>query len=230
MLLLGGLAGQGFLTSGVVGQTTAIFQDIQSSSSILHDGATQSLPETTTPHHSLLYSQGHDDQRLVNPREGRSSKEYGKLPHHTRDDRSLEGGCGAVVVNGKQLQQAFQVAKAKMIQKLQSDYGADLFEATFMTSWNGGTERVTQGRRFFLSPSVPKDRFATNENEGPSWDRLVRRMAVKILQAQQNNEKIPFIWSTGGHSAAVSFQLVQLFFFRSKPEHNSHSNAVSSFG
>lgn len=119
--------------------------------------------------------------------------------HHT-DHRSLRAGGG---VDGNKLKQQFQVAKAKMIQKLQNDYGAELFENTFMTNWKDGMERVTQGRRFFLSPSVPRDRMATNENEGPSWDRFVRRMAVKVLQAQLDDKTIPFIWATGGHSAAA---------------------------
>jgi hypothetical protein len=122
--------------------------------------------------------------------------------HDDSSHRSLQ------VDGGKKLKQNFQVAKAKMIQKLQNDYGAALFESTFMTNWKGGTERVTQGRRFFLSPSVPKSEMETNENDGPSWDRLVRRMAIKILQAQlagssNNDNKIPFIWSTGGHSSAA---------------------------
>jgi hypothetical protein len=129
--------------------------------------------------------------------------------HQAHHQPALQSG-----IDGAKLKHQFQVAKAKMIQNIKEKYGAELFDKTFMTDWNkgGGTagERVTRGRSFFVSPSVPKDRMETNENEGPSWDRFVRRMAVKILQAQLQNsgdnkddKLIPFIWASGGHSSAA---------------------------
>ena len=110
------------------------------------------------------------------------------------------------LLDTKQLKQKFQVAQAKMIQGLKEDYGAELFEKAFMIDWNNGTERVTQGRRYFSSPSVPEKEQMTQDQDktGLSWDRMVRRMAIKILSAQLDDgsgRKTNFIWATGGHSA-----------------------------
>jgi hypothetical protein len=117
---------------------------------------------------------------------------------------------------GNSLKQNFQTAKAKMAQKFKQDYGEDYYNEFFMTDWANGTARVTQGRRFFVSPSVEKSRIATHENEGPSWNRMVRRLALKILQAQNNkkSEKVTFIWATGKYrsrrltAVASSFCLI----------------------
>lgn len=99
-----------------------------------------------------------------------------------------------------------------MIQQLEQEYGAERFQEYLMTDYTNTTQRrVTQGRRFFVSPSVAKENMETHENEGPSWKRLVDRMAMKILQAQQqlgrlddNDKMVPFVWATGGHSSAAA--------------------------
>jgi hypothetical protein len=144
-----------------------------------------------------------------------------------RHQRQVQQSQRLLNDDNTQLKQRFQIAKAKMIQKLEHDYGAERFQEFLMTDYyNNNTSssatssqqqqqprRVTQGRRFFVSPSVPKDKMATHENEGPSWKRLVDRMAVKILQAQQqqlvdddhtNKKMLPFVWASGGHSSAAA--------------------------
>jgi hypothetical protein len=115
------------------------------------------------------------------------------------------------LLGSSNFKQNFQVAKAKMAQKFKQDYGADYYDEFFMINdWANGTARVTQGRRFFVSPSVDESQVATHENDGPSWKRMVRRLALKILEAQSTatsisgiSNKPTFIWAMGGHSSAA---------------------------
>ena len=88
------------------------------------------------------------------------------------------------------------------------DYGEAFDEMFFVKKSTSsatdtdGTEvvqmiRESRGRTIMASP--------TGE-DGPSWDRMKRKMMKKILLAHMasgTEEQVPFVWATGGHSAAA---------------------------
>jgi len=82
----------------------------------------------------------------------------------------------------------FENAKTIMLEKLKVDYGADNFKNMFFD--DDGTCR---GRSAFISPTQ------TNA----SWDRIKRKMTMKVLEHMRGHEA-SFVWATGGHSAAAS--------------------------
>ena len=82
----------------------------------------------------------------------------------------------------------FENAKTIMLDKLKVDYGADNFQNMFFD--NDGTCR---GRSAFISPT----------KMNLSWDRIKRKMTMKVLEHMRGHEA-NFVWATGGHSAAAS--------------------------
>jgi hypothetical protein len=82
----------------------------------------------------------------------------------------------------------FQQARQAYIAQLRRDYGEEAYERIFFE--NG----VSMGRVAYVS-------------EGPSQARMVKRCIKKVLmvlqQASLSREAIPFVWATGGHSAAA---------------------------
>jgi len=87
------------------------------------------------------------------------------------------------------MKESFQIARAKYWTNLKQDYGEyrdDIFEEQI----NGTT--VSVGRTLFANRSAV------------SWDRMVRKMAMKVLQAQTTGKLQPFVWATGGHSSAAA--------------------------
>ena len=87
------------------------------------------------------------------------------------------------------LSEKFQVAKAKFMEKLTEDYGPENVPHLFQTTTEEG-DAVSIARRVF-------------EGTSTSWSRMKRKVAMKILQAQIQEEHQPFVWATGGHSAAA---------------------------
>lgn len=84
------------------------------------------------------------------------------------------------------LWEQFNATKNELIQRLEREYGADTANSMFFQQpWQ------------FVSPL------------NLSRDRMIRKMQLKLLQVQlqqeqQSNAKAPtFIWATGGHSAAA---------------------------
>ena len=88
------------------------------------------------------------------------------------------------------LLEKFQMARAKFMEKLDEDYGSENVRKIFQTKTvAGGTVPVTH------------DIFnGTSE----SWSRMRRKVAMKILKAQIQQKPEPFVWATGGHSAAAA--------------------------
>ncbi|KAL7581676.1 hypothetical protein ACA910_022223 [Epithemia clementina (nom. ined.)] len=94
-----------------------------------------------------------------------------------------------------QLVQNFQVARAKFMAKLDQDYGSENVQLLFKTVINGTTHSMA--RKVFQATPL-------------SWDRLKRKVVMKILKAQQmaqqaatEQKQVPFVWATGGHSASA---------------------------
>jgi hypothetical protein len=89
----------------------------------------------------------------------------------------------------------FYKARETMYEQLKHDYGPQAFEAMFLRD-NG---QVSVGRTAFSSPRQL------------ARDRIKRKLVIKLLQGQlasANNDKgasmVPFIWASGGHSAAAA--------------------------
>ena len=81
----------------------------------------------------------------------------------------------------------FEIAKAKYLDQLTEEYGEyrdDIFQTTT------GNTTMSVGRLFFKDNPV-------------SWERVKRKMMIKILTAKIEGQNQPFVWSTGGHSAAA---------------------------
>jgi hypothetical protein len=106
----------------------------------------------------------------------------------------------------------FQAAREQYIHQLHVDYGAENVENMFFTTTtkeeeSGGqpqnrvqhTTTWSVGRTIYQSPSGP---------DGPSWHRIVRKVAKKILQShlllsKDKKKHTTFVWASGGHSAAA---------------------------
>jgi hypothetical protein len=91
------------------------------------------------------------------------------------------------------LVQALDKARDAFFEKLKVDYGVEQYKNMFFTTTADG-QRVTRGRTFMTSPSGA---------HGISFERLRRKLAKKILQAQISGKTVPLVWSNGGHSAAA---------------------------
>lgn len=113
------------------------------------------------------------------------------------------------LVSVEQLNQAFDAAKEKLYAKLRVDYGSENFQKMFFEE--DGTSR---GRTAFISP-----------NDGNvSWDRLKRKMTIKVLRAM-HGQNVSFVWASGGHSAAASHGN----FFNQSYTAYMHQDAVDIF-
>ncbi|KAL7571141.1 hypothetical protein ACA910_014745 [Epithemia clementina (nom. ined.)] len=104
--------------------------------------------------------------------------------HH---GRQLQGLSSTFATS--QLMQNFNVARAKFMEQLRQDYGPENVPLLFQTTYPNGTIKSVVRTLFRGSPL--------------SWDRMKRKVAMKILQAQIDEQPQPFIWATGGHSASA---------------------------
>ena len=86
---------------------------------------------------------------------------------------------------------SFQLAKAKLYEKLKQDYGEETFNNFFFFEEDGQT--VSAGRAYHIP--------ATGRG-GISWWRMQRKLMMKILKFSIEGSKQPFVWATGGHSAS----------------------------
>lgn len=114
----------------------------------------------------------------------------------------------------------FELAREQLTARLINDYGEEAFRKLFtMNRTNRETNITTTDsttRKLFKSPSF------NSTNSGISWDRMKRKVTIKLLQALlksttestaaakahvstiPTSTNIPFIWATGGHSAAAA--------------------------
>ena len=88
------------------------------------------------------------------------------------------------------MREKFQMEKAKFYEKLQMNYG-EYMEALFVADHPTIPDQKTSIGRITFMTAVP--------NANVSWTRLVRKMAIKIADAQETK----FVWATGGHSASA---------------------------
>lgn len=92
------------------------------------------------------------------------------------------------VLSVSEIKERFSSAEQALVQSLKFDYGNETYDKMFVTS-----DSRSQGKYVFQTPS----------GEANSWNRSKRKMMMKLLQAQIHRKKIPFVWATGGHSAAA---------------------------
>ena len=88
----------------------------------------------------------------------------------------------------------FQIAKAQFHEKLKHDYGEDVFHRIFFDHIQENGETISAGRTYFVPGSGPK---------GISWWRMQRKLMMKILNYMIQGIEQPFVWASGGHSAAA---------------------------
>lgn len=81
-----------------------------------------------------------------------------------------------------------ELARAKFMEKLAEDYGQENVKPLFETIIDGTPQSIAR-KVFEASPL--------------SWDRMKRKVAMKLLTAQVNQEPQSFVWATGGHSASA---------------------------
>ena len=97
----------------------------------------------------------------------------------------------------KGMQQDLDIARERLHHKLMGDYGKYYFEHIFLETTKSG-HVYSRGRTIFQS---------ANTVNGHSWERLKRKMMIKLLRVQlqhdNDNDKVPFVWATGGDSLAA---------------------------
>jgi hypothetical protein len=134
----------------------------------------------------------------------------------------LDGAAMGKIRSVNSLRRRFQAAKDAYLQQLRTDYG-EYYNAMFVHG------NITVGRLAFRSGSLDSalipESFANSSGKfdmGPSWDRLKRKVLMKMLQAQMIAAKKPrkkskgssseeatplmptFVWTSGGHSASAA--------------------------
>ena len=92
----------------------------------------------------------------------------------------------------------FQAAKEQLHDKLRQDYGPEVFDNFFFYNDEQG-KRTSAGRAYHVPAS------------SASWWRLQRKIVTKILRHMVQGTKQPFVWASGGHSAAGMYRTVTRF-------------------
>jgi hypothetical protein len=87
----------------------------------------------------------------------------------------------------------FEEAREQYINKIKIDYGDDNYEKMFLDE-----NKISRGVNFFQQPA-----------DGNSENRFRRKISIKIIKAfftepnEDGSGAVPFVWVTGGHSAAA---------------------------
>ena len=105
------------------------------------------------------------------------------------DHRQLAMGFGGNYQTSKLLEK-FQLARAKFMEKLAVDYGQENVPVIFQRTNDDGAPVSVTRTVFSGTPT--------------SWNRMKRKVVMKILKAQIQKTDQSFVWATGGHSAAAA--------------------------
>lgn len=82
----------------------------------------------------------------------------------------------------------FQLAKARLLERLKNDYGTQYFDDLFMDKHPDNTDtQTTIGRNAFLHGS---------ETSQKAWARTVRKMKINLLQYLIEDKVQDFVWAT----------------------------------
>lgn len=94
------------------------------------------------------------------------------------------------------LREKFQTSRARYYEKLHQDYGEEYTAELFLDQHPTVPGRqTTVGRTMFWQGTA---------NAPLAWDRLVRKMTYKLIDAHLGRRPTTtFVWATGGHSAAA---------------------------
>lgn len=105
------------------------------------------------------------------------------------------------------------LAKNDFWNKLKKDYGCETFNKIFFVD-----DPALADPDVPLSdnkPRIPVGRLNLGSPDTVSWQRMVRKMTMKLLQVQQHavanrslrrldeSRMVPFVWATGGHSSSA---------------------------
>ena len=87
-----------------------------------------------------------------------------------------------------QMETDFQLAKARLMERLKVNYGPLVFQTVFMDEDCGGNQTsCTIGRKTFLQGS---------SNSDVSWEKTVRKMKLNILEYLRSGQIQDFVWAT----------------------------------
>jgi len=120
-----------------------------------------------------------------------ASKGYEESIPVSRNDNSQQHRH---LVATSDMLEKLQLARAKMMNQLQVEYGSytdAIFKSTVVEQEGMPPKETTIGRSLFQTKSPP------------SWERLQRKLKIKILQGQASPSPIQFVWATGGHSSSA---------------------------
>mmetsp|Transcript_17977 Transcript_17977/g.33994 ORF Transcript_17977/g.33994 Transcript_17977/m.33994 type:complete len:620 (-) Transcript_17977:170-2029(-) len=94
-----------------------------------------------------------------------------------------------------QMETDFQLAKARLLERLKVNYGPEVFETVFMENDCAGDQtRCTIGRKTFTEGS---------SNSAVSWEKTVRKMKLNILEYLRSGQIQDFVWATAGNDDAA---------------------------
>jgi hypothetical protein len=88
----------------------------------------------------------------------------------------------------RELREAYDLGRQRMVDRLKRDYTEELYHKMFEVPASSGDGSVVSAGRFTFVSASGKAPNVT-EAENPSWNRLVRKMMMKLLQVQMHDEK-----------------------------------------
>lgn len=103
--------------------------------------------------------------------------------------------------SAQDLSAAFEIAKSKYIEKLQTDYGSDLYYQVFEDVnivYSNNQTKTISGKG-----SIGRHAFVQTNNAQISWERFRRKIMKRILQYQVSGKPTPFVWATAGDQVAA---------------------------
>lgn len=166
-------------------------QRLRSTAAASHenDRNTRVVTDTKTGHHRGLTDKKNQQRKAEDASDEPVNENAGnpnnngppppkEAPSQIRGDRRTVDN---VVMN-------FQLAKARLLERLKNDYGAEYFDALFMDKHPDNKDtQTTIGRNAFLLGS---------ETSPKAWARMVRKMKINLLQYLIEDKVQDFVWAT----------------------------------
>ena len=174
---------------------TVIRKHDQSESNESFSDSSSSSDESSGPRNSVDAPPSSDEE---------SNNETGGFSNIDQTDSTLSSDTLSF------MQATFIKEKKILFDRLRKEYGKKNFRDLFLQQNDDGTSE-TVARSIFRSPN----------KDGPGWDRMKRKVTIKLLQALEVMDQsfggrrrvgakesiqplVPFTWVSGGHSAAAA--------------------------
>jgi hypothetical protein len=88
------------------------------------------------------------------------------------------------------MRESYDLGRKRIVDLLKRDYTEELYHKMFEAPASSGDGSiVSAGRYTFMSPTVLSAPPNSTDVENPSWNRLVRKMMMKLLQVQIHDEE-----------------------------------------